>query len=121
MPLDRDVVIQPGAAQLPFRILVRRCGQRLERGLVQLFKQLTATGAEMPGCLAVQRRQQWADHRVQLVETEELSIAQDRQNPALSQKHCSLGLGFVPGFVGARRDNGRVVMRRQVRIGGRAG
>jgi len=78
MPVDGDVVIEPGAALLPFRINVRSHRQRLQGRLVQLFEQLLATGAEMARGLVVEPVEQRADGRVHLCEAEELAIAQSR-------------------------------------------
>ena len=58
MPVDRDVVIEPGAALLPFGIDVGRDRQRLQGGLVQLLKQLPAAGPEMARDLVVEPVQQ---------------------------------------------------------------
>ena len=47
MLVDRDVIIEPGAALLPFSINVGRHRQRLQGWLVQLVEQLPAAGPEM--------------------------------------------------------------------------
>ena len=51
-----DMVIETGAALLPFRIDVGFMGQRLQCRFVQRFKQGPAAGTQVPGDLVVQGR-----------------------------------------------------------------
>ena len=88
MPVDCDVVIEPGAALLPFGIDVGRHRQRLQGGLVQLFEQLPAAGTEKALDLVVELIKQWPDGGVHVLEAEELTVAQPCQNPALDQQDC---------------------------------
>ena len=54
MPPDIDVVIQPGAALLPFCINIWFDRQRLQSRFVQALKQIPTACAQMAGDLAVQ-------------------------------------------------------------------
>lgn len=85
MSVDRDVVIQSGAALSPFRIDIRRNRQRLQGRLVQLFEQLLATGAEMARDLVVEPVQKRANGSIHVPKAEELTVAQPCQNPAFNQ------------------------------------
>ena len=59
-----DMVIETGAALLPFRIDVGFMGQRLQCRFVQRFKQGPAAGTQVPGDLVVQLVAQGSDRRV---------------------------------------------------------
>ena len=117
MLVDRDVVIEPGAALLPFRVDIGCHRQRLQGRLVQLREQLPAAGPEMARDLVVELVEQRADGRVHLCEAEELTIAQSGQDPTLNQQNRALDLCFILGFVRPRGHHGCVVMRGHVRIG----
>ena len=54
MAANIEVVIKARAALLPLGINVRGIGQRLQRRAVSAFKQITATGTEMAGDLAIE-------------------------------------------------------------------
>ena len=45
-------------------------------------------------------------------------VAQARQYPALNDLHTDLGLGFVLGFVGPRRQDSHLVMGCQLLVAG---
>ena len=79
MLVDRDVVIEPGAALLPFREDIRCQRRRLQGGLVQLLEQLSAAGPEMARDFVVELVEQRSDRRVHILKAEELSIAQPRR------------------------------------------
>ncbi len=51
---DIDVIVEPGAALLPFGIDIGLDGQWLQRGFVEPLEQIPAAGTKMPGDLAVQ-------------------------------------------------------------------
>ncbi len=91
MPVDCDVLIEPGAALLPFGIDVGRHRQRLQGGLVQLFEQLPAAGTEMARYLVVEPIQKRTNGSVHVPKAEELTVAQPRQNPALNQQNRAFG------------------------------
>ena len=61
MLVDCDVVIEPGAALFPFGINIWGHRQRLQGGIVQLFKKLSAAGTQMAGDLVVELDKQRAD------------------------------------------------------------
>ena len=47
---------------------------------------------------------------VQLIQSEEPVMPQAGQDPALRQQHALFGLGFIAGFIRARREDGRPVV-----------
>jgi hypothetical protein len=87
MLVDRDVVIEPGAALLPFGVDMGCHRQRLQGGLVQLRKQLPPAGPKMARDLVVDPVQKWADRRVHLPKAEELPIAQSGITPKACLRH----------------------------------
>jgi len=78
MPVDRDVVIDPGATLLPRGVDIWLHRQWLQGGLVQPLEQLFAAGAEMARDLVVEPVQKRANGSVHVPEAEELPIAQSR-------------------------------------------
>jgi len=54
MAANIDVVIKASTALLPLCVNVWGNWQRLQRGAVQAFKQITAAGTEMAGDLAIE-------------------------------------------------------------------
>lgn len=54
MPVHVDVVIDPGPALFPFRVDIWLFGQRPQSWFVQVLKQGTATGTQMPGDLGIE-------------------------------------------------------------------
>lgn len=85
MPLDIDMVVQTGAALLPFRIDVWLMGQRLQRGLIQRLEQSSAAGTKMSRDLLVQLIAQGPDRCIHLIKAEECLVTQTRQYPTFSQ------------------------------------
>ncbi len=61
MLVDCDVVIEPGAALLPFRIHVGGHRQRLQGRLVQLREQVPSAGPKMSRQSLVEQVKQRAD------------------------------------------------------------
>lgn len=49
VPVDINVVINPGPSQLPFRINIRFSGQRLQRGFIERLEQGPTAGPKMTG------------------------------------------------------------------------
>ena len=100
VPLDLDVIVEPGVPFEPFGVFVWVGGQRFQRRLVELLEQFPAAGAEMPGDLGVQPAQQLLDRRVQFGQREEPTLAQPRDDPALDEQDTNFGLGLLssPGM-----------------------
>jgi hypothetical protein len=118
MAVDFDMIIEVDAGFAPLGLLVGLGRQGGERGLV-VGQELGVTRArELFEEAVVEFRQQRANSGIELVETKEGVGAQPGEDPAFDQLDPGLDLGLVPGFVGARRQHGRAVMRGQVSIGG---
>ena len=80
---DLDMIIEAGAAFLPFGVLVCLARQRLQRRLVECLEQLPAGCAQVFCDAPVHLFQQFMDGLVQLGEAEEAAIAQPGQDPTL--------------------------------------
>ena len=78
-----DMVVEAGAALLPFGVLIWLARQRLERRLIECLEQLAAGCAQVFCDAPVQVFQQFMDGLVQFGEAEETAIAQPGQDPAL--------------------------------------
>ena len=77
-----DMVIETGAALLPFGVLAGLARQRLQRRLVERLEQLPAGRAEMLCPARVEIVQQLTNGLVQFREAEETVISQAGQDPA---------------------------------------
>jgi len=112
MPVDRDVVIEPGAALLPPGIDMGRHRQRLQRRLVQLFEQQAAAGPEMARDLVVEPVQKRADRRVQTLKAEELPIAQPRRRPVAQPSRRAVAQSRSRAVAPSRQRRASPVMAR---------
>ena len=111
-----DMVIETGAALLPFGVLVGLARQRLQRRLVERLEQLPAGRAEMLCPARVEIVQQLADGLVQFREAEETAISQAAQDPAFDDLDADLHFRFVAWFARPRRHDGGVVMGRHAGV-----
>ena len=95
---DLDMVVEAGAALLPFGVLIGLGRQRLERRSVECFEQFPAGRAQMLCLPPVQVFQPFMDGLVQFGEAEETAIAQAGQNPALDDLDADFHFRFVPRY-----------------------
>ena len=111
-----DMVIETGAALLPFGVLVGLARQRLQRRLVERLEQLPAGRAEMLCPARVEIVQQLADGLVQFREAEETAISQAGQDPAFDDLDADFHFRFVAWFARPRRHDGGVAMGRHAGV-----
>jgi hypothetical protein len=100
---DLDMIIEAGAALLPFGILVGLGRQRLERRPVELLEQLPAGCAEMTRDAPVESDEKLGDRLIEFGETEETVIAQAGQNAALDDLNADFHFRLVARFARPRR------------------
>ena len=113
---DLDMVVEAGAALLPFGVLIGLGRQRLERRSVECFEQFPAGRAQMLCLPPVQVFQPFMDGLVQFGEAEETAIAQAGQNPALDDLDADFHFRFVPRFARPCRHDRGVIMGRHAGI-----
>jgi len=113
---DLDMIIEAGAALLPFGVLVWVARQRLQRRLVERLEQLPARCAQVLCDAPVHLFQQFMDGLVQLGEAEETAIAQPGQDPALDDLDANLYFRLIARFARPRkpRDKAKVEVGVQV-------
>jgi hypothetical protein len=104
------VIVDVDARRLPLTELVARGRQRLQRRLVQLREQRGAAACAFAERPLVEPHQQLGNGLVDLIEGEELTLAQGRDDPALHDLNAHLRLGFVPGSIGPRRNDRHAVV-----------
>ena len=110
MLLVEHVVIDVHGDRLDVDILVRLWRQRLQGRFIEGLKgRVARAGPALEGPV-VELVKQGGDMAVQLVEGEELLMPQAGQDPALRQQHALFGLGLVTGFMGAGRQDSRLVV-----------
>ena len=112
------MIVDVDARRLPLTELVARGRQRLQRRLVQLREQRGAAACAFAERPLVEPHQQLGNGLVDLIEGEELTLAQGRDDPALHDLNAHLRLGFVPGSIGPRRNDRHAVVLTQVAVGG---
>ena len=81
--LDLDVVVDVDAGDFPLAVDEGLGRQRAERGLIEAFEELAATGAVHAHRPRVEVGDQFGDRPVQFGKREEAKVAQPRQYPAL--------------------------------------
>ena len=70
---------------------------------------LTGTGEFFEGAL-IEGVAQFADDRVEFVETEQSPMAQAGQNPAFHHEHATFRFGFITRFSDTRGDHRDAIM-----------
>ena len=113
--LDLDVIVEAGAAFLPFGVSVGLRRQLFERRPLQVIEQRAPARPQMPRHTVVERRHQLGDGGVQLAEREEAAIAQFGDDPARRHLHgdfhLRLGESRQMQMVWKRRHTQRSVSR----------
>jgi hypothetical protein len=117
MPVDVDVIVEPAPAEAPFGIFIGLARQQLQRRAIELEEQIVAADAQASHRPRVEIGDQLADRLVQLGEREKTVVAQPCQDPALDHQNPDFDLCLVARLAGARRQDCRAVMGRQIEIG----
>lgn len=97
MAVKIDVIVRRDPALLPFGVLVWLVRERLERWQVERLEECPARGAELAHQPGIELIEQLADRLVQLLQREELPVAQARQDEPLDNQHAVLDLGLPSG------------------------
>ncbi len=111
-----DVVVDVDDRRLPFGEVVARGRQRLHRRAIDRLKGALAATLELFERASVELNEQCVDRGVELFETEELPVAQPRENPALHHEYARLHGRLVAGVRRARWQDRRAVMTGEIRV-----
>src|SRR6478735_6318814 len=103
VPLEPDVVVQPDRRLAPVGMDEGLRRQRLHRRALDRLEEVLTRSAEVAADARVQAGDLLADGGVQLLEAEELPVAQAGDDPALHEQDCDLDLRLVAGLVGTGR------------------
>ena len=113
---DLDMIIETGAALLPFGVLVCLARQRLQRRLIECLEQLPAGCVQMFCDAPVQVLQQFMNGLVQFGEAEETAIAQAGQDPAFDDLDANLHFRLVARLARPRWHDRGIVMGRHAGV-----
>ena len=111
------MIVETDPAQTPFGIFVRLGRQRLQRRAVELEEQIAAADPQASHGARIEISDPLADHLVQLGEREKAAVAPPCQDPARDHQHPDFDLCLVARLAGARRQDRRAIMDRQIEIG----
>ncbi len=90
VPLDLDVIIQPGAPDTPFGKDITFDRQRSQSRTIKLLEQLAARGADTAqNALIIEIMEQLANRRIDLGQTIEDAMAQPAQQPTFDDTNRS--------------------------------
>ena len=103
--LEPDVVVQPDRRLAPVGMDEGLRRQRLHRRPLDRLEELLPRGAEVAADARVQAGDLLGDGGVQLLEAEELPVAQAGDDPALHEQDRDLDLRLVAGLVGTGRQD----------------
>ncbi len=130
MAVDINMVIHADGALTPFAELVGRGWQRLQGGALNPIEQPSTAGAKVACDAIIEALRQFSDRLVQLAKREEAPVSKSGDDPALYDLNANLDLrirhclsdqwrsnGSFLGFAHPRRNDGGVVMCRQIGIG----
>src|ERR1700760_2612151 len=96
--IDLDVIVDIDPNSFPLCELIAFRRQRLQRRAIDLGKQTGATSVTLAKTPMIELLEEFGNGFVQLRDTEELTMPQRRNNPALGDQNRIFSLGLVPGL-----------------------
>ena len=118
VPLILDVIVEMHPCLFNFRVFIRGRRQCLEGGFIELKVLRKSCAWPLFKGAAVKLIKQLTDCAIERSHRKKLAMTQTHQYPALDHLHAHLHFGFVLGFIRARRDDGDLIMRRQLLVSG---
>jgi len=120
--VEDDVVIDVDPCAGPLAQIERLGRQRFQRGLVNSHELRRPRAFSFAEWSLVDAVPQFADGLVQLLDGEELPVAQRRDDPTLGQLYARFDLGFVARLIGSCRNHAHAVVHghllvRRVEVG----
>ncbi len=104
------------ATRLPFRQLVARVRQGLERGPIDVFEERPPAHAGLFHRAIIDGVDPVADGRVQIGQREKGAVPQRREDPPLRDLDTDLDVGFVLGPRDARGNHHGVIVARELGV-----
>ena len=98
MPVDFDVIVDVDACLFPFGKHIGFAWQRAQRRPVERFETAGAAAFQFAKPTIIEPLQKFRDRKIEIGETEELALAQRREDPAFDQSTPASTLALSRGF-----------------------
>ena len=113
-----DVMVDVDTGLLPVGDLKTLHRQGAQRWLVERLEERATAAFELAKRPVVETLEQIGDRDVEVVEAEEGSVAQARNDPSLDHEDCVLDLGFVAWLPRSGRNYRDAVVSAELGVGG---